>query len=184
MVDLIRCLVARAALGLSVALAGSALVAPATRAATDGPYQDVYYVNGCASGAGVFSQSTVSNMSAGAYCPDELETDVPFPPTFQGAYAEWSTITPSPSIRIVGVTDTGVADCNLHSDGFSASYFYGDNGVNYGNPAVTIDCHGAVNQNGYAGSLNQHITSSRYFGWSASCNQASCTPTSAGNNGF
>ena len=73
-----------------------------------------------------------------------------------------------------------MADCNLHHDGFAAGYFWGDNGVNFGGPQVTIDCHGAVNQNGYAGSLNEHIQSSRYFGWSASCNAASCTPTGAG----
>ena len=94
--------------------------------------------------------------------------------------AKWSTITPSPAIRIVGVTSTGVADCNLHSDGFSAFYFWGDNGTNFGIPQVTIDCHGAVHQNGYAGSLSQHIQSSRYFGWQAQCNQSSCTPTGAG----
>ena len=76
--------------------------------------------------------------------------------------------------------DTGVADCNLHSDGFSAFYFWGDNGANFGIPQVTIDCHGAVHQNGYAGSLSQHIQSSRYFGWQAQCNQSSCTPTGAG----
>ena len=65
-------------------------------------------------------------------------------------------------------------------DGFAAGYFWGDNGVNFGGPRVTIDCHGAVNRNGYAGSLNQKIQSSRYLGWSASCNEASCTPTGAG----
>ena len=73
-----------------------------------------------------------------------------------------------------------MADCNLHHDGFAAGYFWGDNGVNFGGPQVTIDCHGAVNQNGYAGSLNEHIQSSRYLGWSASCGAASCTPTGAG----
>ncbi len=78
------------------------------------------------------------------------------------------------------MTSTGVADCNLHSDGFSAFYFWGDNGTNFGIPQVTIDCHGAVHQNGYAGSLSQHIQSSRYFGWQAQCNQSSCTPTGAG----
>ena len=112
-------------------------------------------------------------------CPSELDADS-HDGAPQGSYAKWATITPSPSIRIIGVTDTGVADCNLHHDGFAAGYFWGDNGVNFGGPQVTIDCHGAVNQNGYAGSLNEHIQSSRYFGWSASCNAASCTPTGAG----
>ena len=102
------------------------------------------------------------------------------PPRIKATYGQWSTITPSPAIRIVGVTSTGVADCNLHSDGFSAFYFWGDNGVNFAAPQVTIDCHGATHQNGYAGSLSQHIQSSRYLGWQAQCNQSSCTPTGAG----
>ena len=147
--------------------------------ATDGPYQDVYWVNGCASGPGVFSPVSYSAMFGSGDCPSELDADS-YDGAPQGSYAKWSTITPSPSIRIIGVTDTGVADCNLHHDGFAAGYFWGDNGVNFGGPQVTIDCHGAVNQNGYAGSLNEHIQSSRYFGWSASCGAASCTPTGAG----
>lgn len=155
------------------------LVAPESMAATDGAYQDVYMVNGCASGAGLFSSTSYDTMITGPFCPSELDVDAPGT-AHQGAYGRWSTITPSPSIRIVGITSVGVADCNLHSDGFSAGYFYGDDGVNYGTPQVTIDCHGAVNQNGYAGGLNQHIASSRYLGWTASCNQSSCTPTGAG----
>ena len=53
---------------------------------------------------------------------------------------------PTPGMRIVGVNASGYADCNLHGDGFNASYFYGDNGVNYGVPQITIDCHGASRQ--------------------------------------
>ena len=157
----------RGALVLSIALLG--LTAPSAMGATDGPYQDVYWVNGCASGAGVFAPVSYSGMFSSGDCPSELDADS-HDGSPQGSYAKWSTITPSPSIRIIGVTDTGVADCNLHHDGFAAGYFWGDNGVNFGGPQVTIDCHGAVNQNGYAGSLNEHIQSSRYLGWSASCN--------------
>jgi hypothetical protein len=163
---------------LAIACAGLAVAASAAHAATDGPYQDVYWVTGCPSGPGIFSPTSFG-MTTGPPCPPELDIDA-LTTVHQGNNASWSTITPSPSVRIIGVTDTGVADCNLHHDGFAAGYFYGDNGVNYGGPQVTIDCHGAVNQNGYAGSLNQHIQSSRYLGWSASCNQASCTPTGAG----
>ena len=97
-----------------------------------------------------------------------------------GSIAKWSAITPSPSVRIVGVISSGVADCNLHSDGFSAGYYWGDNGTNYGAPQITVDCHGATNQNAPAGNLFEHIQSSRYFGWQASCNQTTCTPTGAG----
>jgi hypothetical protein len=81
-------------------------------------------------------------------------------------------------MAIVGVNASGVADCNLHSDGFSADYFYGNNGVNYGAPAITIDCHGASG-NGTAGVLNGFIQPSRYFGFQASCGQSTCYPTGA-----
>ncbi len=36
------------------------------------------------------------------------------------------------------------------------------------------------NQNAPAGNLFEHIQPSRYFGWQASCNQSTCTPTGAG----
>ncbi|HEX3976732.1 MAG TPA: hypothetical protein VHW96_10735 [Solirubrobacteraceae bacterium] len=137
-------------------------------------------MSGCTTGGGLFTPESFNNMETAPNCPSELDLDVLSPPASQGAYAKWSTITPSPAIRIVGVTSTGVADCNLHSDGFSAFYFWGDNGTNFGVPQVTIDCNGATHQNGYAGSLSQHIQSSRYLGWQAQCNQSSCTPTGAG----
>ena len=53
---------------------------------------------------------------------------------------------PDPGMRIVGVNAFGYADCNLHGDGFNASYFYGDNGDNYGVPQITIDCARRVGQ--------------------------------------
>jgi len=164
---------------LAAALVCSAFSAAPVRAATDGSYQNVYWVNGCVSAAGIFSPASYNNMTTEAFCPSDLAINAPRTAR-QGDYGKWSTITPSPSIRIVGVTSSGVADCNLHHDGFSADYFYGDGGVNYGVPSITVDCHGATNSNGSAGNLNQHIQSSRYFGWQASCNQSSCTPTGAG----
>jgi hypothetical protein len=167
------------ALVLAITLGGLGLMTSSAGAATDGPYQDVYWVNGCASGGGIFTSAAYDNMTTGPFCPSDLSINAPRPAN-QGDYAKWSTITPSPSIRIVGVVSSGVADCNLHADGFSADYFYGDNGVNYGTPAITVDCHGATNQNGVAGNLSGHIQSSRYFGWQASCTRTSCTPTGAG----
>jgi hypothetical protein len=173
--------ITRALLALAVAAGGATAGARVARAATDGPYQDVYYVNGCVStAADIFSPSSYGNMAPYDNCPDEFDIDAPGPGAGDGSSAQWSTITPSPSVRIVGVISSGVADCNLHSDGFSAGYFYGDNGINYGAPQITVDCHGALNQNAPAGNLFEHIQSSRYFGWQASCNQSSCTPTGAG----
>jgi hypothetical protein len=165
---------------LAVVLSGLAIAVPGAAAATDGSYQDVYWVNGCVSGAGLLSASSYGLMWTGPYCPSELDIYAPQGGAGNGDYAKWATITPSPSIRIVGVISSGVADCNLHKDGFSAGYFYGDNGVNYGTPQVTIDCNGQTNRNQPAGNLFEHIQSSRYFGWQASCNQTTCTPTGAG----
>jgi hypothetical protein len=92
-----------------------------------------------------------------------------------GSVAKWSTTTPDPTIRIVGVTTSGLVDCNLHADGFNASYFWGDNGVNYGLPQITVDCHGLTGDED-AAPLSQLIASSRYFGFQAACTKASdCT---------
>ena len=173
--------ITRTLLALAVAAVGATASAKVARAATDGPYQDVYYVNGCASStADIFSPSYYGNMAANNNCPSELDIDAPNPGAGDGNRAEWSAITPSAAIGIIGVTSTGVADCNLHSDGFQADYFYGAGDTNYGVPSITVDCHGATNQNGVAGDLNQHIQSSQYFGWQASCTKSTCTPTGAG----
>ncbi|HWF51568.1 MAG TPA: hypothetical protein VG294_13095 [Solirubrobacteraceae bacterium] len=73
----------------------------------------------------------------------------------------------------------GQADCNLAKDGWAASYFWGDNGTNYGASPITVDCHG-VPGSGSAGYLSQSIQSSRYFGFHASCNGA-CAVAGTGN---
>jgi hypothetical protein len=173
--------ITRALLALAVAAVAATAGARDARAATDGPYQDVYYVNGCASSdADIFSPSSYGNMAPYNNCPGGLDIDAPGPGAGDGSSAQWSATTPSPSVRIVGVISSGVADCNLHSDGFSAGYFWGDNGINYAAPQITVDCHGAVNQNAPAGNLFEHIQSSRYLGWQASCNQTTCTPSGAG----
>jgi hypothetical protein len=97
---------------------------------------------------------------------------------FQQAAAGWAAVTPSPSLRIIFASSNGQADCNLTADGWSASYFWGDNGTNYGTSPVTIDCHGATGS-GAAGYLNQSIQSSRYLGFHASC-IGSCTSAGLG----
>jgi len=173
--------ITRTLLALAVAAVGATASARVARAATDGPYQDVYYVTGCASStADIFSPSYYGNMAPNDNCPSESDIDAPNPGAGNGNRAEWSAVTPSPAIGIIGVTSTGVADCNLHSDGFQADYFYGAGDTNYGVPSITVDCHGATNQNGVAGDLNEHIQSSQYFGWQASCTKSTCTPTGAG----
>ena len=95
--------------------------------------------------------------------------------TRAGSTAKWSTITPDPAIRIGAVVTGGLVDCDLHKDGFNASYFWGDNGVNFGAPQITIDCNGVTGDED-AAPLQQLIASSRYFGFQASCTSAAgCT---------
>jgi hypothetical protein len=171
-----------------LALAGCAggLAAAPAAAATDGAYPDVYWVNSCATTASINAALVFTARSFGAMTTVQncasmsagLQIDA-IGGVGNGASGNWSAITPTPAIRIIGVNAWGLADCNLHHDGFSASYYYGDNGVNYGVPSITIDCHG-LSGNSNAGYLNQKITSSRYFGFQASCTFAGgCVPTGA-----
>jgi hypothetical protein len=163
-----------------VALAAAIAAQPAG-AFTDGPYGDVYYVNSCATSASVNSAPIFSGSPSGigVQTPQDCASiSAGLQITAQGgasngANGKWSTITPTPAMRIVGVNAFGLADCNLHSDGFQADYFYGDNGVNYGVPPITIDCHGALG-NGSAGNFNGFIQPSRYFGFQASCGESTC----------
>jgi hypothetical protein len=170
----------------AVALSTSAITASSATAYTDGPYSDVYYVNSCATSASinpapVFSPSAFGFMTTAQACPSGLgglQIDAGGGVN-NGDIGKWSAITPTPGMRIVGVNASGYADCNLHGDGFNASYFYGDNGLNYGVPQITIDCHGASG-NSNAGELSGFIQPSRYFGFQASCQKAGgCTPTGA-----
>lgn len=176
----------RGLLAVSLAVLGIAVVPAGAVAATDGPYQDVYYVNSCATSASansapIFSSSSYGDMSTADGCPSNYGLDIDAGQyTNDGDSGKWSTITPTPAIGIVGVTSAGLADCNLHSDGFNADYFYGDGNVNYGVPSITVDCHGALGRDAPAGYLNEHIQSSRYFGWQTSCTKTTCTPTGAG----
>ncbi|MGZ4299097.1 MAG: hypothetical protein ACXVE4_16170, partial [Solirubrobacteraceae bacterium] len=66
----------------------------------------MYWVNGCVSGPGIFSPATYNTMITGPYCPTSLDIDAPTT-AHQGDYGHWSTITPSPAIRIIGVASSG-----------------------------------------------------------------------------
>jgi hypothetical protein len=153
-------------------------------AATDGPYQDVYYVYSCGSQAA--PTFTAFRVGLGFATPNNcgsviggLDIDAGGKAA-NGDLGQWSTETPSPAVRIIGFNPTLFVDCNLHGDGFNASYFYGDNGVNYGVPQITVNCHGGTG-NWLANTVNPRIQSSRYFGWHTSCQISSgCFPTGTG----
>jgi len=146
----------------------------------------VYYVNSCATNASVnsapiFSSSTSGGMTVGQDCASlsaGLQINA-YEGVFDGASGNWSAIPPTPAMQIVGVNASGLADCNLHSDGFTADYYYGDGNTNYGVPSITVDCHGGSG-NGDAGDFNGFIQPSGYFGFQASCQKSGgCTPTGA-----
>jgi hypothetical protein len=106
----------------------------------------------------------------------------------RGHTSEWSAVTPTPALQIVSVdtpspTPTGdidnpVVECDLQSDGFRASYFWGNDGTNYGMKEITVDCHGGIGFENYPEApIDQSITPSRYFGWQVTCQTLSvCKP--------
>ncbi len=186
-----------------VALAVAALgFCGSARAATDGSYQDVYWVNSCSlydNTAPVFSPDEdpsgftfADGCTPGGGWSDALELEAVH--TAVGSYSEWSAETPSPAIRIIGAdtppqTGNPVVACTLSADGFAAAFFWGDDGVNYGTKPITQDCHGSDTGMLAAGGIDQYIQSSRYFGWDVSCNTngaggipAECT--GANSSGF
>jgi hypothetical protein len=170
----------RAVIAVLATLAGAVIAVPApAKAATDGPYQDVFWVNSCSmysnSAPAFASSEAVLGLTTTNSCTsnDGLLIDGASP--FNGSSAEWGAETPSPGMRIIGVdipaTSQGNprADCKLGSDGYTASYFWGDEGTNYGTKQITIDCHASGYPTGPATGINQKIQSSRYFGWQADC---------------
>jgi hypothetical protein len=154
--------------------------APASaNAATDGAYQDVFLVNSCSmygnsAPAWAPSEAGISLTTADSCASnDGLLIDGGSP--FNGSSAGWTAETPAPGMRIVGVTTPAaqqgnpLADCKLGSDGYTASYFWGDDGTNFGTKQITIDCHASGDSTGPATGIDQNIQPSRYFGWQVSC---------------
>jgi hypothetical protein len=188
MTCVIRTTVLRAA-GVAVALVGAlAACAGSAGGATDGSYQDVYFINSCATSASVntapvFVPATyLTGISTANACESLAGLQVNAaggPGAANGSWAQWAATSPSPAIQIIGVNAYGMADCNLHSDGFNAFYVWGTLSVNYGSSPITIDCHGGGG-NSNAGDISTKIQPSIYFGWRAQCTQSSgCTPTGA-----
>lgn len=169
------------------ALAISLIAAPVARAG-------YYYVNSCSSygnTAPAFQpSSTAAHLSPSDECMvwsgtayRSLEINEIFGSVLKSYGATWATETPSPAITIVYAftpVNTVFVDCTLGSDGFTAQYFWGDNGQNYGTQSINYinGCSGGV---GYADGLNRYVTPSRYFGWSVGCwLKGSCTASTGG----
>jgi hypothetical protein len=169
-------------------------------AATDGPYQDVYWVTNCSyygNTAPVFVGSNTpdtftepNTCTPGNDWTTALQITTTTPPV--GSVGRWVATTPSPNVRIIGAYTppqygNPVADCGLGGDGFGAEFFWGDSGTNYGSQPITIDCHGRTTGLQSAGGINAKVRSSRYFGWQVSCNHSvtggvnpACSATGSG----
>jgi hypothetical protein len=92
-------------------------------------------------------------------------------------------VSPSPAISIVNVytpPNRVLVDCTLASDGFTAQYFWGANGQNYGTQSINYigGCSGGV---GNGNGIDRSIAPSRYFGWNVGCWVASSCASSSGN---
>ena len=175
---------------LAVACAAVAISLVAASVARAG----YYYVNNCSSygnTAPAFQpSSTAAHLSPSDECMvwsgtayRSLEINQVFGSVLNSYGAQWSTETPSPAIMIVHLftpVNTVFVDCNLASDGFTAQYFWGDNGQNYGTQAINY-INGCSSGIGYADGLNAYVTPSRYFGWAIGCwLKSSCTASSGG----
>jgi hypothetical protein len=176
----------RASALVALTLCGLAAWSGSAVAATDGSYQDVYVVNSCATSASVnnapmFAPTTFgAGMATADACGSLGGLQITASQgTNNGSWAQWAATTPSPAIQIIGVTASGMADCNLGADGFNAFYVWGTLSANYGSSPITIDCHGGAG-NSNAGAISQKIQPSTYLGWRAQCTKTGgCTPTGA-----
>jgi len=116
----------------------------------------------------------------GGYRSLEINNPGPSAPVLHGYGANWTANTPSPAIQIVGAytpPNTVLVDCNLHSDGFTAEYFWagGTQSIDYIN-----DCNGYGY--GYGDGIDASFGPSTYFGWGAGCWLSSSCATSSSVN--
>ena len=107
-----------------------------------------------------------------------LEINNVLGPVSHGYGANWTADAPA-GVSIVGaytpVNDV-LVDCNLHSDGFTAEYFWngGTQSINYVNGCGSDGI-------GYADGINNSFAPSSYFGWGAGCwLQSSCSSPASG----
>jgi hypothetical protein len=103
---------------------------------------------------------------------------------FRGYGGQWAAETPSPLLQIVNAYTRPNAvrvDCTLHKDGFSAQYFWGQNGDNNGAQSILYEGAGCTGGMGGADGINRTFAPSRYFGWHVGCETlASCSSRNSG----
>lgn len=171
---------------LVAAMIGSALYVANASAGT-------YYVNACSAygnTAPAFTSWTDSEhmsmanecmqpASGGGYRSLEINNAGPLALIYEGKTAHWIANTPSSALSIVGAytpSNDVLADCMLHTDGFTAQFFWSGG-------SEDIDRTGTCNTSqgyGYATGINSSFAPSSYFGWGATCStQTTCSTSSS-----
>ncbi len=150
-----------------------------------------YYVYGCSSYGNTapalapFSNADHMDTANGCMEPApgggfrSLEINNPSKASVLHGYgANWTANSPSPAISIVGAytpVNTVFVDCYLHSDGFTAQYFW-----NGGTQAIVHENGCDSNGVGYGTGINISFPPSSYFGCGAGCwLQSSCFTSSS-----
>ncbi len=151
------------------------VAAPTIRAGTLTLTDCSYYAN---NGPAYQGQSNSSDLSTAdecmvwdgtAYRSLEINTNGNVP---KDQSANWSTSTPSSDIQIIGVYtpyNQVLIDCAAQQDGFTAQFYWGSYGDNYGTQSIEPSPSGPPGSICYGVGINRSITPSRYFGWAAGC---------------
>lgn len=114
-------------------------------------------------------------------CPSRsLEINTTAQLVAYGHSSDWSTTTPSEAIKINTVyipAGDVLTDCTLGGDGYAATFFWGDDGQNYGTKRI-FSSGGPCTSEGVNNGTTIDIpiggmTLSRYFGWTVACGDGS-----------
>ncbi|HLY49561.1 MAG TPA: carboxypeptidase-like regulatory domain-containing protein [Solirubrobacteraceae bacterium] len=175
----------RIALALAILL--TALLANAAIASAGS-----YYIYGCSSygntAPAFVPYSNADHLSTADECMQpapgagyrSLEINNPpngFAPVLHGYGANWTANSPSTAISIVGAytpVNTVFVDCYLHSDGFTAEYFWSS-----GTQNIVHENGCDSNGVGFGTGINTAFAPSSYFGWGAGCWLLSSCSTSS-----
>jgi hypothetical protein len=178
----------RVGAGFAVAVAVSLLAVATARAG-------YYYVQDCADFGAHNGAFVGTSTGRGFKTADECQTNNGGFPAFdilqsganfvlRGYGGQWGAATPSPLLQIVDAytrPNAARVDCTLHKDGFTAQYFWGQNGHNNGTQDIVYEGAGCSGGMGGADGIDRTFTASRYFGWHVGCDlKSSCSAGSSG----
>ena len=130
-----------------------------------------------------FKAADSCNMNNGGFEALEIDTLGSDYNVSRGYGGRWTATSPSPLLRIVGAYTRPNAvrlDCTLHKDGFTAEYFWGQNGHYDGTQDIVYEGAGCSGGIGGADGINRPITPSRDFGWRAGCSLKSACSAPSG----